>query len=121
MDQGRFARLVVEALDALPPEIAGMLDNVEVVVEPYPTRAQLRAGRVGSGRLLLGLYEGVPRTQRSTGYGMVLPDKITIFQQPIEAICRNEEEIRAQVRSTVVHEIAHHLGIGDEELRRLGY
>ena len=121
MDQDAFARLVAEALDALPPEIAGMMDNVEVVVEPYPTRAQRRAGGVGPGRLLLGLYEGVPRTHRTAHYGLVLPDKITIFQGPIEAYCRTPEEIREQVRRTIVHEVAHHFGIGDEQLRQMGY
>jgi predicted Zn-dependent protease with MMP-like domain len=121
MNPQAFARLVAEALDSLPPEIAAQMENVEVVVEPYPTRAQLAAGGVPRGHTLFGLYEGVPRTGRTRGYGMVLPDKITIFQRPIEAHCRTEEEIRAQVRRTVVHEIAHHFGIDDEALRRMGY
>jgi predicted Zn-dependent protease with MMP-like domain len=121
MNEQAFARLVAEALDSLPAEIAARMENVEVVVEPYPTRAQLRAGGVRPGHILLGLYEGVPRTQRTASYGMVLPDKITIFQRPIEAICRSEDDMREQVRRTVVHEVAHHFGIDDQALRRLGY
>ena len=116
-----FARLVAEALDSLPPEVAAHMENVEVVVEPYPTPAQLRPGGVRRGRTLFGLYEGVPRTERTSRYGMVLPDKITIFQRPIEAHCHTAEQIRAQVRHTVVHEIAHHFGLGDEALQQLGY
>lgn len=121
MNEEAFAQLVAEALDSLPPEIAARMENVEVVVEPYPTRAQLRAAGVRSGRTLLGLYEGVPHTHRTASYGLVLPDKITIFQRPIEALCRGPAEIRAEVRRTVVHEIAHHFGLDDQALRRLGY
>jgi len=121
MLQERFERLVAEALDSLPAEIAAQMENVEVVVELYPTRRQLAAGRVPPGQTLFGLYEGVPRTERTTHYAMVLPDKITVFQGPIEAYCQTDEAIREQVRRTVVHEIAHHFGIGDRDLRRMGY
>ena len=121
MNPEAFARLVAEALDSLPPEVASHLQNVEVVVEPYPTAAQRRAGRVTPGQTLFGLYEGVPRTERTSRYGMVLPDKITIFQRPIEAHCRTAGQIRAQVRHTIVHEIAHHFGFDDEALQRLGH
>jgi len=75
---------------------------------------------LGPGQTLFGLYEGVPLTERSSHYGMVLPDKITIFRQPIEAYCRSEEEIRQMVRRTVLHELAHHFGIPDQRLRELG-
>ncbi len=117
----RFERLVAEALDSLPAEIAARMENVEVVVERYPTRRQLAAGRTPRGQTLFGLYEGVPLTARTGSYGLVLPDKITIFQGPIEAYCRSDAQIRDQVRQTVVHEIAHHFGIGDEALREMGY
>ncbi len=121
MRQEAFEQLVAEALDSLPPEIAAQMANVEVVVEPWPTRQQLAAGGVRHGQTLFGLYEGVPRTARTSHYGLVLPDKITIFRGPIEAACHSDEEIRAQVRRTVVHEIAHHFGISDQALRRIGY
>ncbi|MGQ9683581.1 MAG: metallopeptidase family protein [Anaerolineae bacterium] len=121
MNELAFARLVGQALDDLPPEIAQHLNNVEVVVERYPTRSQLAASRVPRGHTLFGLYEGVPRTARTSHYGLVLPDKITIFQGPIEAACSTREEMQDVVRRTVVHEIAHHFGLDDEALHRLGY
>ncbi len=121
MNREAFERLVGEVLDTLPPEIAAQMENVEVVVELYPTRRHLAAGRVPPGHSLFGLYEGVPRTARTSHYGLVLPDKITIFQGPVEAHCRSEEEMREQVRRTVIHEIAHHFGMGDEALRKMGY
>ena len=121
MNPRLFERLVAEALDSLPPEIATQMENVEVVVEPYPTPSQLRASGVGRRGTLFGLYEGVPRTRRTSHYGLVLPDKITIFQGPIEAHCTTPEAIREQVRRTIVHEVAHHFGIDDAALRRLGY
>jgi predicted Zn-dependent protease with MMP-like domain len=71
-------------------------------------------------QILLGLYEGIPQTRRISNYGMVLPDKITIFQKNIEAKCRNEEEILAEIEHVVKHEIAHHFGISDDRLREIG-
>lgn len=115
-----FEDLVAEALDSLPPDIQEKLENVEVVVEWRPSPAQMRRMRLGPGQTLFGLYEGVPLTERTSGYGMVLPDKITIFRQPIEAYCRTDEEVRQTVRRTVLHELAHHFGISDERLRELG-
>jgi predicted Zn-dependent protease with MMP-like domain len=115
-----FEELVAEALDSLPPDIQEKLENVEVVVEWRPSPAQMRRMRLGPGQTLFGLYEGVPLTERTSGYGMVLPDKITIFRQPIEAYCQTDEEVRQTVRRTVLHELAHHFGISDERLRELG-
>ena len=113
MDTKRFSKLVSRALDNLPDEFLDIMDNVEVVVEDYPTKSQCQ----GSKRTeLLGLYEGIPLTERDSHYGLVLPDKISIFQKPIEAICRTDAEIIDQVEKTVRHEIAHHFGLSDEEL-----
>ena len=120
MDRQEFEQLVIEALDSLPPEIARMLDNVEVTVANWPSPAVLRSVGLRPGEMLFGLYEGVPQTQRTGYYGMVLPDKITIFQGPIERIRRTPEGIREQVRRTVIHELAHHFGISDDRLRELG-
>lgn len=115
-----FADHVVAALDGLPETIQGWLENVDVVVEDWPTARQLAGVGVRSGSWLLGLYEGVPRTSRTSHYGMVLPDKITIFRGPILAGCRTEAAVRDQVRRTVVHELAHHFGISDDRLHELG-
>ncbi len=114
----RFERLVERALDDVPPDVAAMLDNVEVVVEDEPTPAQLDRG--GGGETLFGLYEGVPLTERGGGYSLVLPDKVTIFRGPLERACRSPAEIAREVRITVAHELGHHLGFEEERLDDLG-
>ena len=102
-----FERLVSDALDDLPDDIASLMSNVAVTVDDEPP----------PGRPLLGLYEGVPIGRRGPYYSGVLPDKITIYRGPIERMCGgNPERLRAQVRRTVFHEIAHHFGISDERL-----
>ncbi len=106
----RFDSLVSEALDAIPPDLARLMDNVAVFVEE------------GESPFLLGRYEGVPLTRRDSGYaGMVMPDRIVIFRRAICALCATEHEVSAQVRKTVIHEVAHHFGIGDRRLRELGW
>lgn len=118
----RFETLVDEALKSIPDDLWNMIDNVAVLVEEWPTPWQMQSVGVGSGQLLLGLYQGVPLTNRTSGYGLTPPDKITIFRQPILRVCppNDEDAIRAQVRRTVLHEIAHHFGISDQRLRELG-
>jgi predicted Zn-dependent protease with MMP-like domain len=114
----RFEELVADALDEIPPELASEMENVAVVVEEWPTPAQL-GGRRGT---LLGLYEGVPLTKRDPiGYGGVLPDRITIFLGPLSARARDEVELAAQVRVTVLHEVGHHFGMSDRRLHELGW
>jgi len=119
MRREEFERLVAEALGDLPEEFQERLDNVDVVVAANPTRDQMEKAGIGPYQTLFGLYEGVPLTKRDRGYHLVLPDKITIFQRPMEAVCRTDGEIRNLVRETVMHEIAHHFGIGDERLGEL--
>jgi predicted Zn-dependent protease with MMP-like domain len=120
MDIEKFEDLVDKVVKSLPQEFLDLMDNVEVLVSGQPTSAQLRKNGLKANQTLLGLYEGVPQTRRTTNYGMVLPDKITIFQKTIEAKCRNEEEILAEIEHVVKHEIAHHFGISDERLREIG-
>jgi predicted Zn-dependent protease with MMP-like domain len=120
MDREKFEELVDKAVQNLPAEIFDHLDNVEVVVDDRPSPNQLRKYGLKPNQILLGLYEGVPQTRRSSNYGMVLPDKITIFQQTIEAVCRSDEEVIAEVEKVVKHEIAHHFGISDARLREIG-
>ena len=120
MELERFEEIVKRAVDNLPEEFREYMDNVDVLVEEYPTSAQMRKANVSSGSILLGLYEGIPRTRRSSAYGMVLPDKITIFRRAIESKCRNDDEIAAEIERVVKHEVAHHFGIDDERLHELG-
>jgi predicted Zn-dependent protease with MMP-like domain len=120
MQRGRFLRLVRRALDGLPSPYRDWLENVDVVIEPRPGRSRLRTAGLEPGEALFGLYEGVPLTERGASYGLVLPDKITIFQEPLEREFTDEGELIDEVRRTVLHELAHHFGISDEELERLG-
>jgi predicted Zn-dependent protease with MMP-like domain len=119
MDRQRFEWLVARAVEDLPEEFLSMMENVDVVVEARPSLSQIRRAMLKRGHTLLGLYEGVPRTRRGSRYGLVLPDKITIFQEPIEARCRHEDEIISEIRRVVKHEIAHHFGISDARLRQI--
>jgi len=111
---------VIEALDGLPPEIQAMLDNVEVVVEDEPTADHL-GPEAEPDETLFGLYQGVPLTERGSGYSMVLPDKISIFRGPLEREFLTATEIARQVRITVIHELAHHVGIDEDRLEELGW
>ncbi len=119
MNQEEFAQLLTKAVEDLPQEFLTRLENVDVVVEEYPTPAQRRESGLRRGESLLGLYEGIPQTERGSHYGMVLPDKITIFQKPIEANCRSDAELYAEVSRVLKHEIAHHFGISDARLREI--
>ena len=120
MERERFEQLVNEAVNSLPDEFLEHMDNIDILVADTPTSAQARRGKTGRNNTLLGLYEGVPQTYRTSGYNMVLPDKITIFQQPIESISQSDDDIRKNVQHVVLHEIAHHFGISDKRLRELG-
>ena len=117
----RFEHLVSRALARLPGEISRLMENVDVLVADQPSSDQLTAGGVLPSDTLLGLYEGVPLTERGSGYGMVLPDRITLFRRPIEERCRSERELVREIRRTIIHEVAHHFGIGDERLDELGW
>lgn len=122
MDLESFADLVAEAIESLPEEFLEALENVQVDIEEWPAPADLESvGMESRDRYaLLGLYHGVPLTDRTSQY-MAFPDHITVYQKPIEAVCgQDAERIRAQVRHTVIHEIAHYYGIDDERLEELG-
>ncbi|MGC9348467.1 MAG: metallopeptidase family protein [Anaerolineae bacterium] len=120
MDRRAFEKLVAAAIDELPAEIRDKMENVEVIVETWPGAQVLAKAGVRRPSDLLGFYQGVPRTRRTHRYGLVLPDKISIYQGPIELRCRTEDEMRQTVRRVLRHEIAHHFGLSDAHLRRLG-
>ena len=117
MDTTDFEALAIEAVEALPQEFRDLLENVDIVVTDRPTEKQSCSG--GKRHILLGLYEGVPRTARGVHYQMALPDKITLFQRNIEEACFKVEDIPACIIRVVRHEIAHHFGLTDEELKRI--
>jgi Uncharacterized protein conserved in bacteria len=120
MEMEKFEAFVVRALENLPSEFQSKLENVDVVVEDWPTSRQLNRVKLSHPVQLLGLYEGVPQTRRGRGgYGLVLPDKISIFRKPIEAQCRSPEEIETKVEEVLRHEIAHHFGTDEKTLRRI--
>ena len=115
----RFEELVAEALANLPREFQEKLDNITIEVKDWPSRRELLRAGLRPGQTLLGLYHGIPLTQRDRGYNLVLPDRITLYRIPIEQVGRTPAGIRRQIRRTVLHEIAHHFGISDERLREL--
>ena len=116
-----FRRLVSQAIASLPFPIAERMKNVEVVVEDRPTRAELAMAGVEPPGTLFGLYTGTPITERDSSYGMVLPDKITLYQRSIEEACRTGGEVREQIRITLMHEIGHYFGLSEGELEEAGY
>jgi len=114
-----FEKLVAEALDELPGEFRRLLWNIVVIVETEPSRALLEDMGLWPDSTLLGLYEGLPLPERGASYGNVLPDRVTIFQRPIEAMCRTQREIKDAVQETVLHELGHYFGLDDARLDEL--
>ncbi|MGH3353183.1 MAG: metallopeptidase family protein [Nocardioides sp.] len=109
----RFDALVDQALDAIPDELAAQVNNLVVLVEEWPPESEPQD--------TLGLYDGVALTDRNDIYGITLPDRIFVFRQPLQQMCEDESDLAAEIRITVVHEIAHHFGIDDEKLHQLGW
>ena len=121
MERTEFDGLVAEALDTIPEEFARYLENVAVVVDDEPSPALLRDLGLDPRRdTLFGLYQGVPLSARSHAFAG-LPDRITIFAGPLRRACRTPGALQQQIRTTVVHEIAHFFGIDENRVRRLGY
>ena len=114
-----FDQLISRAMSELPQEYIRNLDNVAITYADVPTPDQLQKQGVRVGQLLLGLYEGIPQTQRGAGYQLVLPDKITLFKQPISMVVRDERELFEQIKRTLWHEIAHHYGLDHRRIDEL--
>ena len=112
MDHSEFFQLVNLSIESIPKKIREHLENVDIVVEEAPSQFQLAGHIIDDDALLLGLYEGLPLSER-TDYSSMLPDKITLFQHSIESICSDNNEIIEEIRKTVIHEIAHHYGIDE--------
>ncbi len=118
LTEAQFEELVADALDDLPPPLAQRISNVGVVVEPEPPYEAAEAFERGE---LLGLYEGVPLTERDSAYSGVLPDRITLYKQNLEEAAEDPEDLKTLVKETVIHEVAHHFGIDDDRLEELGW
>ena len=118
MDKEKFRKIIGEGVSVIPEKFLKMLDNVEITIAEAPTLVQLKKAKIPKGGFLFGLYEGVPKTKR-WNYSQVLPDKITIFQKPIEEVAKSEKEIRDLVKKTIWHEIAHHFGIDEKKVREI--
>jgi predicted Zn-dependent protease with MMP-like domain len=114
-----FEDAVIYALKKLPQSIKGKMENVDVVLEDRASQSLLSEMDLHSSSELLGLYQGVPLDRRGFYYGNVLPDKITLFQAPIESICRTKEEVQEKIREVVIHEVGHYFGLDDEKLGEL--
>ncbi len=121
MSRRKFETLVERALQTISAEIRTRMDNVGLVVEDWPDEAQYATVGLEPGETLFGLYEGVPLIERGVVADPLLPDKITIFQGPLEEACETDDEMAEEIRKTVVHEIGHHFGIDDARLADLGY
>lgn len=117
MNRERFSKLVEASIAELPPQFSERLDNVAIVIEDLATPDQLDQVNHHDPHRLLGLYEGIPLTERPRGYAGALPDRITIFQIPVEEMSNNDEEIKAEVRAVVMHELGHYFGMDEEMLR----
>ena len=115
-----FLELVSNALENLPQKVHDALDNVEIVTQEWPSSDQVDGIEQNDYYQLLGLYEGVPLVDRMN-YTMVLPDRVTLFQRPLEAMCATVQELQFEIQTTIVHELAHHLGWGDEDIHRMGF
>ncbi len=119
LTQKEFEEAVISALNRLPKFIKKKMENVDVVVEPRASQGLLNEMGLRSPSELLGLYQGVPYDRRGFYYGNVLPDKITLFQFPIESICETKEEVKDKVREVVIHEVGHYFGLDEKRLREL--
>lgn len=117
MERIDFEELVEKGILLIPTKFRRLMKNVDVIIDDYPNQEQLNKSDIKPGHTLLGLYEGIPQTQRTTDYANVLPDKITIFQKPIEMMAHDPISIEKLVAETVWHEIAHHFGLNEQEIK----
>lgn len=118
MKRSDFEKLVLEALKDLPAKFKHKIENVEIIIEEWPSREMLSNMPKNRQNIILGLYQGIPFPRRGVmSYSNVLPDKIILYQKPLEALCRNEKELQTKIRKVLVHEIGHYFGLSEEELK----
>ena len=119
MTRDRFRKLVAEALDTIPARFRSHLQNIAIVVEDEPSPALLAEMEIEPPDTLFGLYQGTPLTERGWGYGNTLPDRITIYQQPIEDVSETEDDVVTEVGETLIHEVGHYFGMSEEDIEEI--
>ena len=119
MDRAAFTRLVAEAVRLIPPRFRREMKNLALVVEEEPSPELLAEMEIEPPDSLYGLYQGTPLTERTWGWGNTLPDRITIYQRPIEEDCDDEDEMRAVIGETLIHEVGHYFGLSEEEIEEI--
>jgi len=119
MTYKEFEELVKQGVEQLPPHIRKLLENVDIVIEDWPSEDIIKKLKLPNKYSLFGLYQGIPKTKRGSHYANVLPDKITLFKKPIENSAKNSTEIKNLVKKVVWHEIAHHFGLDEKRVREL--
>ena len=119
MDRSRFQRLVEEALREIPRRFRSAMQNVAVIVEDEPSPQILEEMEIEPPDSLFGLYQGTPLPNRGWGYGNALPDRISIYQRPIEEACEDDDEIRDCVAETVIHEFGHYFGMDEDQIEEI--
>ena len=120
MDRTRFIRLVRRALRDVPPPFREHLREIDIVVKRRPNRSDLEQADLDPGETMYGFYRGVPLTERGSGYNLVAPDVIDVYQEPLEQDFPDDDELVAEIRATVLHELGHFFGIDDDRLDELG-
>jgi predicted Zn-dependent protease with MMP-like domain len=120
LDRTKFIRLVRRALREVPPPFKQHLKQIDIIVKRRPSGADLRAAGLAPDESMYGFYQGVPMTERTSGYGMTVPDVIYIYQEPLEEDFADDRELVEEIRTTVLHEVGHFFGIDDERLEELG-
>ncbi len=121
MSEEDFEDVVADALDSIPPAFDDYLERIIIDIEPVPDADTVRRMRLGDARTLLGLFHGVPLTERHVEAPPPMPNRIIIYQRNIERICRNRRQMVRQIRKTVLHELGHHFGLDEDDLADLGY
>ena len=119
MTRERFEQLVAEAIALIPPRFRREMKNIAVVVEDEPSNELLEAMEIEPPDSLYGLYQGTPLPERTWGYGNTLPDRVTLFRKPIEEDCDNDDDVRAVIGETLLHEVGHYFGLSEEEIEEI--
>jgi predicted Zn-dependent protease with MMP-like domain len=119
MNRQKFERLVAEAITLIPKRFRREMKNIAVVVEDEPSGELLEEMEIEPPDSLYGLYQGTPLPERTWGYGNTLPDRVTLYQKPIEEDCNNDDEVRAVIGETLIHEVGHYFGLSEEEIEEI--